>query len=234
MKILGIITARGGSKGVPGKNIKLLGGKPLIAHSIEEAIKADIFDKIIVSTDYDEIAKVGRSYGAEIPFIRPADLAQDGTPHLPVLIHAVDWFKKNAGINFDIVVLLQPTAPMRRAFHIKEAIKLLKDTGCDSVISVSEVPGHYNPHWQFILAKDGGLDIFTGEEFSQIIKRRQDLPKTYARNGAIYAFKAELLSADTPTFYGNDVRAYIMDEKYSVNIDSLKDFKEAELAIEEL
>lgn len=234
MKILGIITARGGSRGIPGKNIKLLNGKPLIAYSIEEAIKSNIFDRLIVSTDDEKIAEISRSYGAEIPFMRPAELAQDLTPTLPVLIHAVEWFKKNKNLNFDIVVLLQPTTPLRKAFHIQEAVKSLIDYKADSVVSVSEVPGHHNPHWQFILDRDGRLNIFTGESFEQIIKRRQDLPKTYMRNGAIYAFKSELLFGDAPTFYGDDIRAYIMDEKYSVNIDSFKDFKLAELAIEEL
>ncbi|MBI5221554.1 MAG: acylneuraminate cytidylyltransferase family protein [Candidatus Magasanikbacteria bacterium] len=234
MKVLGIITARGGSKGIPGKNIKLLNGKPLIAYSIEEALKSRVFDSLIVSTDDPVIADVSRSYGADVPFMRPADLAQDGTPTLPVLTHAVDWLKKNKNLTFDVVVLLQPTTPLRRSFHIQEAVKLFNDKGGDSIVSVFEVPGHYNPHWQFKLDESGKLSIFTGESFEKIIRRRQDLPKTYTRNGAIYAFKPALLLGDVPTFYGNDIRAYIMDEKYSVNIDSMEDFKLAELAIKEL
>lgn len=228
MKILGIIAARGGSKGVPGKNIKPLGGKPLIAYSIEPAVKSGVFDKIIISTDDEKIAEVARSFGADVPFIRPAELAQDATPTLPVLIHAVKWLEDNQKLDFDYVVLLQPTTPFRQVFHIKEAIDLLKSSGADSVVSVSEVPGHYNPHWQFILDTQNKMQIFTGENFSEIIKRRQDLPKTYTRNGAVYAFKKNLLFQDVPTFYGKDIRAYVMDQQYSVNIDSLEDFISAE------
>ncbi|MEK7155449.1 MAG: acylneuraminate cytidylyltransferase family protein, partial [Patescibacteria group bacterium] len=221
---LGIITARGGSKGIPRKNIKLLAGKPLIAYTIDAAKASGVFDRIIVSTDDAEIADVAKQYGAEVPFMRPSELAGDSTPTLPVLVHALKWLKENESYEPDAVMLLQPTAPLRTPQHIREAAELFTKSGADSVVSMSEVPGHHNPHWQFNLDNEQRISIFTGEAFSDIIKRRQELPKTYTRNGAIYLFKTELLFRVDPTFYGDDVRAYVMDKASSVNIDSPEDF----------
>ncbi len=231
MKVLGVITARGGSKGIPRKNVKLLGGKPLIAYTIERAKESGVFDRIILSTDDQEIAEVGKQYGIEVPFMRPADLAEDTTPTLPVLVHALKWLKENEGDEPEAVMLLQPTAPLRRPEHIREAHALFIASNADSVVSMVEVPGHFNPHWQFRIGKDDRAEIFTSEPFRDIVTRRQELPKTYTRNGAIYLFKSMLLFNDPPSFYGDDVRAYIMDEASSVNIDSPEDFLAAEAAL---
>jgi len=228
MQILGLIVARGGSKGIPGKNIKPLAGKPLIAHTIEAAKASGVFTRIVLSTDDEAIAAVGREYGAEVPFMRPAELAQDATPTLPVLVHAVTWLRDEQGFMPDAVVLLQPTAPLRQPFHITESVELLTSTGADTVVSVNEVPGHYNPHWQFNVGADRRMSIFTGEAMKDIVKRRQELPTTYSRDGAIYAFRTSLLLGPEPTLYGADVRAYVIDQAYDVNIDSLQDFEEAE------
>lgn len=231
-RILGVITARGGSKGIPRKNIKLLAGKPLIAYTIEAAKEAGIFDRLIVSTDDSEIAEIGRQHGCEAPFLRPQDLAQDTTPHLPVLQHAVSWLREQERYTPDYVMILQPTSPLRRAIHIREAVELLTRTGADSVVSVSQVPGHHNPHWQFRVAGDGMMSIFTGEPFGEIVTRRQNLPPTYTRNGAIYLFKTDLLfHPERPNFYGARVVAYIMPLEASVNIDSMDDWHEAEKRI---
>ena len=229
MKVLGGITARGGSKGIPRKNVKILHGKPLIAYTIEAAKESGIFDRVILSTDDAEIAEVGKKYGAEVPFMRPVELAEDTTPTLPVLVHAIQWLKDNEKYEPDAVAILQPTAPLRRAEHLRAAYALFEKSRADSVVSVSEVPGHHNPHWQFTIDTDMRAKIFTGEVFADIIKRRQDLPKTYTRNGAIYLCKTSLLFADTPSFYGNDVRTYVMDEVGSINIDTPEDFARAEL-----
>lgn len=234
MKILGVITARGGSKGIPRKNIKELGGKPLIAWTIEAAKESGVFSRIILSTDDEEIAEVGKRYGAEVPFMRPPELAQDTTSTLPVLIHAVNWLKENENFYPDYVVILQPTAPFRQGRHLREALEFLTVSGADSVVSVCEVPGDFNPHWQFEFDPDGRLKIFTGEELKHIVRRRQDLPKTYFRNGAIYAFRTDLLFLPEPNFYGEDSRAYIMENKYNVNINSPEDFMLAELRIKGL
>lgn len=232
--VLGIITARGGSKGVPRKNIKDLGGKPLIAWTIEAAKESGVFSRIILSTDDEEIAEVGKKYGAEIPFMRPSELAQDTTPTLPVLIHAVNWLKENDNFYPDYTVILQPTAPFRQGWHLREAVELLESSGADSVVSVCEVPGDFNPHWQFQLDEEGRLKIFTGEELKNIIRRRQDLPKTYFRNGAIYAFRTDLLFSDDPNFYGDDSRPYVMENKYNININTPEDFLMAAIRIQNL
>ena len=235
MKILGIITARGGSKGIPGKNIKLLLGKPLIAYTIDAAKASGAFDpavggasRLILSTDDEEIAKVAKSYGIEVPFMRPKELAEDKTPHLPVIQHAVSWLRDHEQYKPDAVMILQPTAPLRQHSHIKETIELFIKSGADSVVSVSELPSKFHPKWQFVLAANSQLNIFTGEPFPQIVTRRQDLPKTYTRNGAIYLFKPELLFKNPPSFYGGIVRGYVMKEEDSVNIDSMDDWQKAE------
>jgi len=228
-KILGLITARGGSKGIPGKNIKELAGKPLIAYTIEAAKESGIFDRLIISTDDEKIADVAKQYGCEVPFMRPAELATDTTPHNPVIQHALTWLRDNEKYAPDSVMILQPTAPLRTATHIREAVALFETRGVDSVMSVAEIPSHYHPRWQFILDGESNLAIFTGEPFSQIVRRRQDLPKTYTRNGAIYLFKNELLSDSTElNFYGSHVVAYVMKSEESVNIDTMEDWKEVE------
>ena len=227
-KILGIITARGGSKGIPGKNIKELAGKPLIAHTIEAAKKSGVFDRVIVSTDDEKIAEVARLYDCEVPFLRPAELAKDSTPHIPVLRHAVSFLKEQENYIPDYVMILQPTAPLRTAAHIREVAALLETSGADSVVSVFEVPGHFHPRWQHTVDDANRLAIFTGEPFSDIVRRRQDLSKTYARNGAIYLFKTKLLDDIQSNFYGDHVAAYIMKPEESVNIDTMEDWKEAE------
>ena len=233
MKLLGIITARGGSKGIPGKNIKDLCGKPLIAYTIEAAQGSGVFDRIILSTDDEKIAEVAKSYGVEVPFIRPADLAQDGTPHLPVLQHAVVWLKENQNYQPDAVMLLQPTAPLRQAHHITDAIKLFNEKSADSIVSVSEIPGHFSPYWAVVANEQGSGNLFTGESIRNRIPRRQSFPKkTYYHNGAIYLFKTGLLlDQNTPNFYGDNVIVYPMADKYSVNIDNPEDWLLAEIAL---
>lgn len=227
-KVLGVITARGGSKSIPGKNIKLFLGKPLIVYTIEAAKESGAFDRIILSTDDDEIAKVGRQYGVDVPFKRPKELAQDTTPHLPVMQHVVQWLKDNENYYPDYVMILQPTSPLRKAIHIKEAIEVIKKYQSDSVVSISPVPSHFNPHWQFVLTENSKLRIFTGEPFREIIRRRQELIPTYTKNGAIYLFKTDILFREHPSFYGEDVRGYAMEEEYSINIDTLDDWGIAE------
>lgn len=235
-KILGVITARGGSKGIPGKNIKDLRGLPLIAYTIKSARESGIFDRIILSTDDQKIADVAKKYGCEVPFMRPAELAQDGTPHLPVMQHAVKWLKENENYNPDFVAILQPTAPLRQPWHIKESLDLLLKQKADSVVAVMEIPGHYSPYWA-ITRDDNGLGkLFTGDSIKNRIPRRHSFPqKTYSNSGTIYMFKTELLfDAENPNFYGDKVAIYPVDEKYCVNIDEPRDWELAGKALNEL
>jgi CMP-N,N'-diacetyllegionaminic acid synthase len=234
VRILAVIPARGGSKGIPKKNIKKLAGKPLICWTIESALKSKMIDKLIVSTDDKNIARISKKACAEIPFMRPDELSGDKTPTLPVLIHAYKHFKEELKDHYDYIILLEPTSPGRQTFHIDEALKKLINSKADSLVSVSEVPGHYNFHWQYNVSKNDFLSLIDGSKLKDVIKRRQDLPKTYYRNGAIYAFKTKLLLESNPNFYGEKSLAYIMDKKYSVDIDSPEDWRDSEKQIKML
>lgn len=236
LKILGVITARGGSKGIPGKNIKNLRGQPLIAYTIKAAQESGIFDRMILTTDDGEIAEVSRQYGVEVPFMRPGELAQDGTPHLPVMQHAVAWLKENNDYSPDAVMLLQPTAPLRRPWHIREALDLFQKKDADSVVSVCETPGHFSPYWAVVDEGDGWGRLFTGEDVKNRVPRRQSFPqRTYYHNGAIYLFRTDLLFHPAGSnFYGDRVALYFMDSRYGINIDGPDDWLLAEAALRRL
>lgn len=229
MKILGLIPARGGSKGIPRKNIKLLQGKELIRYTIETGLACSVIDEIVVSTDDAEIAKVSQKAGATVPFLRPAHLATDQSPSIDTVIHALKYFE-NIGQIFDAVCLLQPTTPFRHQKDLEEAIRLFKVKGADSLISVREVPHTFNPHWVFEEKKDGFLKISTGE--SQIISRRQDLPKSYYRDGAVYITKKEII-LEQKSLYGNTIIHHEMKSSSRINIDTLADWQMAEAFLKE-
>jgi len=232
MKVLGVITARGGSKGVPRKNLRPLAGKPLIAHTIETARESCAFDRLILSTDDAAIAEAGRAYGCDVPFMRPAALARDETPHLPVLQHAVQWLREHERYEPDAVMILQPTSPLRRAADIRDSIAMLERSGADSVVSVSEVPAHYNPMRTLRVSDDGLATLFvTGAPVRQRINRRQDMPAAWTMNGAIYVFRAFVLDGGDgmePNLYGNRTAAYVMPHDFGISIDSLDDWTAAE------
>lgn len=227
-KVLGVITARGGSKGLPGKNIKPLLGKPLIAYAIEAAKASGVIDRLILSTDDVAIAEVAKKYGCEVPFMRPSELAQDNTPHLPVMQHAVKWLKDNDGYQPDYVVILQPTSPFRRPEHIKDAVDLILTTGADSVISVAEVLENFNSHKTMTIDSTGHLKLLNGNPLYKRPVRRQDLPKEYWSTGLVYLFKTDLLFGAEPNFYGDRTSPLIVDRKYGVDINTAEDWAEAE------
>ncbi len=227
-EILGIIPARGGSKSIPRKNIKLFLGKPLIAWAIAALKESGAVSRIIVSTDADEIASVAREYGAEVPFMRPRELAEDTTPTLPVLVHALSWLKEHENYAPEYVVLFEPTSAAKRSYHVREIVEKLVATGADSVISVAEVPGVLNPMWQVAMDANDRLSIFTGGPLKNFIPRRQSLPKTYYRNSSIYAFKPSLLFSPEPNIYGDDSRGCIVDKKFAFDIDEPSDWEAAE------
>ena len=222
-RILGVIPARGGSKGIPGKNIKNLGGKPLLEYSVRAAIESKMLSEVILSTDDVEIAEVGKKLGIQVPFIRPKELAQDKTPTLPVLQHALDFMEKSKR-KFDAVCLLQVTSPFRNPDLIDRAIAKFEDSGADSLVTVLKVPDHYNPHWTFEEDLSGLLRICTGEK--QIIPRRQDLPKVYHRDGSIYLVKRDILK--NGSLYGDKIAFLENDPEDHVNIDTQEDWGKAE------
>lgn len=217
--VVAIIPARGGSKGIPRKNLRKLVDKPLIAYTIEAAKESKLIDRIIVSTDDEQIREMSKLYGAEVPFLRPRKLARDDTPMLPVVQHAVRFLERN-GEKIGAVVLLQPTSPLRTKDEIDEAIRKLLKTTADSVISVCETKAHQK---LFTLDKDK-LICYSGDE---TVTSRQKLPKMYALNGAIYVVKRDVLMKGN-TLYGKDVRAIVMTEERSVDIDTPFDFFIAE------
>lgn len=229
------MTARGGSKGLPGKNLRPLAGKPLIAYTIEAARASSVLDRLVLSTDDAGIAAAARTLGCDVPFIRPAELARDDTPHLPVVQHAVRWLDEGDGYRPDAVMILQPTSPLRRPRHIREAVDLLESSGADSVVSVCSVPDHYNPMRTVSIDASGTARLFvTGEPLRRRINRRQDMPAAWTMNGAIYLVRTPALFAAEPSLYGDHSAAYVMPHASSVSIDSLEDWFAAERALEDV
>lgn len=232
MKVLGIITARGGSKGVPGKNLKTLAGKPLLAYTVEAARACAALDRVILSTEDPAIAEAGRALGCEVPFIRPAELSRDDTPHLPVIQHAAAWMQNQGGYQPEAVMVLQPTSPLRTAADIAAAVALLESSGADSVLSVSEVPAHSHPSRTLRVDADGLAVLFaTGEPVRHRVNRRQDLPEAWVMNGAIYACRTGVLFGPNPSLYGDRVVAYRMPVERSISIDDMDDWAAAERAL---
>lgn len=223
MKILGLIPARGGSKGVPKKNIKLLGKLPLIEYTIYAAKESELLTAIVVSTDDEEIAIAAEVAGVKPPFIRPSEIAQDTSTSLEVVQHAVAYFESQ-NIFFDAVCLLQPTNPFREKGIIDKAIEKFISSKADSLVSVLPIPHEYNPHWAFEEGTNGLLKIATGE--SQIIPRRQDLPKAFHRDGSVYITKTAVIK--NGSLYGNTIAYIESNPQFYVNIDTMKDWERAE------
>lgn len=229
-KILAVIPARGGSKGVVHKNIRPIGGKPLIAYTIETALAArHLLHRTIVSTDDPDIAAVARDHGADVPFLRPAELAGDQVPMLPVLQHAVKFIEAQDGIRLDWVLLLQPTAPLRALEDIEASLKVAFQNDGDSVISVVQIFAEHPILMKRIV--DNRLLPYCVEE--QEGTRRQDYqPPAYMRNGAIYLTRRDVL-IEKNSIWGQVIRPYKMPAERSVNIDSELDLKLIELIMQE-
>ena len=226
MKILVIIPARGGSKGIPHKNIKPLNGKPLILYTIDEARQIVSDDDICVSTDDPEIIKCVEGYGLVVPFVRPEELATDTAGSYEVLLHALSFYEKQ-GRHYDAVLLLQNTSPFRRAEQIKEALKLYT-SDVDMVVSVKECAA--NPYYCVFEEDDNGyLHVCKGDGN---IYRRQDAPKVYEYNGAIYIMNAETLKTTHMHKMQKRVK-YVMDEMSSFDLDTMTDWNIAETIIKE-
>lgn len=224
MKVLGLIPARGGSKGVPGKNIKLLNGKPLISYTIHAGIESKLLDSIVVSTEDENIAAVSKRLGASVPFMRPQSLASDRSPTIDTVGHAIRYFRRE-GMSFDAICLLQPTVPFRKSADIDKAVEIFVNSGADSLISVRRIPDKYNPHWAYEPNESGYLKLATGE--TQVIGRRQDLPNTYSRDGSIYLVKVEVVIR-LNSLFGEKIAFFENDDRPNINIDTLSDWEMAE------
>lgn len=219
MKVLGLIPARGKSKGIPRKNIKNLCGKPLIAWTIEEALKSKKLDNVVVSTDDEEIADIAQKYGADVPFMRPAELAGDSTSGIDTVLHAIDELP-----DFDSVLLLQPTSPLRTVEDIYGIIELVKGKKACSAVSVSEAISH--PYWTYSLENGKLLNLYKNE--TKLL--RQDLPPAYNLNGALYLASRNFLETKR-AFKDESTLAYVMPRYRSVDIDDLDDWDFAEYLI---
>lgn len=220
IKTVAIIPARGGSKGIPRKNIKELCGKPLIGHIIETALNVKEIDRVIVSTEDAEIAEVATKFGAEVPFIRPEELAQDETPTLPVLQHTIHYLIQNENYEPDVIVLLYATSPMLSKERISEGIEILKSGNFESVISVIEDRGHY---W---------IDSENKYErlYPKVLENRQLMKPLFKENGAIYIAKKDVLMTKN-VLVGTNVGFLIMHERESVDIDEPLDFEKCEFLL---
>ena len=227
--ILAVITARGGSKRLPRKNIKLLNGKPMIAYAIEAVKYSKYTDRLIVSTDDPEIANISRQYGAETPFIRPDELSNDTASSLAVLQHAVKWTEDKENFKSDIVVLVQPTSPLVLTEDINGTIEKMIDSNTNSCFSVCKIT--QRPEWMFTV--DGDMACPYIEKVSETA-RSQDFAPLFITNGAVYAMKTDILMKRNMIRDRQNSSAYLMPSHRSVDIDTLTDFKLAELIMKEM
>lgn len=225
--MIALIPARGGSKGLPGKNIKNLCGKPLIAHTIEAALKAEGIERVIVTTDSEEIAAVAREYGAEVPFLRPAALAGDTSSAVDVYLHAVDFLEKESGRSIEKFMVLLPTAPLRNSVNIEQALRQFYEKNAETLISMREAETPIS--WYYEMNIEGRVKNL-GLDAENAVKNRQVNKKYYIPNGAIYILDKKLLK-EKRTYYSDNTVAYLMSAEQSVDIDCELDFKIAELLL---
>lgn len=237
MEFLGLIPARGGSKGLPGKNIKLLGDKPLIAHTIEAAKKSKKLDRIIVVTDSEDIASVARDYGAETPFMRPAEISGGKSHAFAVYKYAAEWLRDNEGYIPDIVCNMLCTTVFRSHVEIDECMELMEKTNCDWCFTVNEIEHH--PYRAMVREeKTGKIKAFHDVPRELMWANRQELPIMHRFNGGVIACKTEHLFNNTEYNIGSDfktdVRSVVMSQELAVDIDNLTDFMLAEAVLRKM
>jgi len=228
-KLLAIIPARGGSKRLPRKNVLSLGGKPLIGWTIQAALRSRFVDHVVVSTDDEEIKDISIKYGADIPFMRPYELATDEATSVDVVLHLLRKLEEENKF-YNYIILLQPTSPLRTAKNIDESVELLLLMGADAVISVCEA--EHSPLWCNKIPEDGDLSGFL--DYSLLNKRSQDLEKYYRLNGAIYLCNADILKKEKTFFFSSRCYGYKMMNENSVDIDNSVDFALARCLLESL
>ena len=225
MKNLAVITARSGSKGLPDKNIKFMNGKPLLSYTIDAAIKSGMFDEVFVSTDSEKYADIARKYGASVPFLRSQENAGDTSSSWDAVMEALEKYK-TLDKEFETVALLQPTSPLRRAEDIINGYKLMEQKNAGSIVAVCET--EHSPLWCNTLSENLSMKEFIPKGI--VNRPRQEIPVYYRINGALYIVKTGFLTDDFD-IYDADCYAYIMDKKYSIDIDDELDFKLAEIVL---
>lgn len=209
---------------MPRKNIRLLCGKPLLQYTAEAALAARRLARVVLSTEDDEIAEVGRRCGLDVPFRRPAELARDDTPTLPVIQHAVGWMEAR-GERFDAICLLQPTNPLRRPQDIDACVERWERSGADAVVTILPVPAEYNPHWVYFSDEGGRLRLSTGEV--EPIPRRQSLPPAFHREGSVYVTRRDVVM-EGHSLYGSSLVGHPLHPEHCINIDGPEDWERAE------
>ncbi len=229
-RVVALIPARGGSKGVPLKNIRALAGSPLISYSISAAKGSKYLDRVLVSTDSEEIASIAKVYGAEVPFLRPKHLAEDASKGIDVVLHATDWLRKNSTESYDLLLLLQPTSPLRTAADVDGIVEELIDSGSAARCLVSVCECEQHPLWANQLPPDLSMESFVLDSVKN--KNRQELPVYYRFNGALYLSEISYLE-ETKSFLGPWTKAYIMPQDRSLDIDTPQDFALAEILIKD-
>lgn len=229
-RVLAVIPARGGSKGVPRKNIRDLCGKPLIGHMIGHALAVPVITDIVVSTDDAEIATVARQQGAKVPFMRPAGLAEDHMPSWPTVRHALKEMEARTGKEYDYVVMLQATAPLCRPQDIAACLERLARNDCESVVTVVRVTTHHPFRMKRIVGEDILINLI--DQGFEDMRPRQMLPPVYQRSGAVYASRRRVI-LEQDTVVGMDCRAVIVPEETGLEIDSLIDFELVRLVMEQ-
>jgi CMP-N,N'-diacetyllegionaminic acid synthase len=221
-----IICARGGSKGIPSKNIKSFNGKPLIAWAIESALGAKNVSRVLVSTDSGLIRDVAIKYGAEAPFLRPEAISTDKVPLEPVLSHALEWLRDNEDYSPDSVTLIPATNPLRKSVHIDDCIAMFYETNADNVMTVHESPANYTPYWSVTYCEKKGASFYGGLNLRDGHTQRQAFPDTiYARNDIAYTFRPDNLSAPKPSIYGEYNEILVMDRIYDGDINTEADWE---------
>ena len=233
MFVLAVIPARGGSKRVKNKNVKLLNGKPLIEYTIHEAAKSNRLGDCLISTDSEIIRDVAINCGGKVPFLRPSELAADDTPDRPVLQHAVQWYELNNGIRPDAVALLRPTTPFKTAELIDEAIQILEDSGADSVRTMTRVESIHHPFWMYTCSEEQRANSFVPEVSTDLYFQSQSLPPVYRLNGVVDVIRTDILMNDNLPLYGKDMRILEIREEQSLDIDTELDFRLCEFLMRE-
>ncbi len=224
--IVGFIFARGGSQGVPGKNIRLLAGKPLIAYAIETAVQSEFINRIVVSTDDEKIAQIAQDFGAEIPFVRPKELAQDNSPEILAWQHAIQTLKEqDNGRELDVFVSIPPTAPLRAAEDVDNCIRSFLDNDVDVVISVKKASRH--PSFNMVSIDENGYTTLVLPPSKSIISRRQDVPPVYDATTVAYVANPQFIMEAKSIFDGK-IKSVIIPEERAVDIDTELDFQIAD------
>lgn len=224
MHVVAVIPAKGTSERLPRKNISPMLGKPLLVWAIEAAKSSAHIDRVIVSTDDEEVARIAREYGAEVPFIEPADISSGGGSVEKVLRHATQWLQEHEGYTVDALLLLLPTNPLRLPEHLDAMVAQFQKTGADCVASVCVATATHNPNWMFMRGADGTIITCTGGRLKNMPARSQDLPTCYIRNDIGFVLRPSNLQGDPSVLWGDKVDLYVMDEIFDTDINTQEDW----------